>query len=641
MDKTIYVNTSAATITAALVNADSMPSKLPDLVIGDTYKFKALFVGEAPDFGSGDTYLFNLGFIAKPTAGTYRLSYGDDTTADIPHDADAETVQAALNGLKSITTAGGVDVMGAAGSPFKIEFRVAGTRTAIEVKTKLYPESRAYISTIHAGDDTHTAVQAIAIKLDTIAAVSNYAPDAENSSLSFDVSINTIEAILALSGGQSVDVVGEMKAVKSDGSVRTFFQANCKIINQLIDTGELSAATPAMESVVKIVNEAVAACAAAAETATTKADEASAFATAADTSADLAGEHATTATDKASEAATSAETAQTAKTDAETANTNAQTAKTAAESAATRAETAALSMSVCERVGTFHFGSAGGALQTTGNPMYGVLDQSHCMTLELDEDFQFSTHSAMALNFTGDNQYNSGYYGIGLTLGPNGRFLLRAGNGSRDGGYFGNAPFLNNVFGGTDNNTMPAGKYAFCLCMHFDATDPTASTAKIYVNGAKKWDFNYPTTIGSASVPLQTSTIAWAENSKLGFFDTTNYHKTDSTNFGYGHFEGKANRFAVFNFDMSAADAPYTPGDYASGKRIPVALQSSTAEKRCIVASADYAIARNATTKLVKDITGNGNDLTVYGDVKGDKDAAIAAFVDELKTQISQQSTNS
>ena len=443
-------------------------------------------------------------------------------------------------------------------------------------------------------------------------------------------------------------------------------------------------------------------------------------------------------------------------------------------------------------VGTFHFGSAGGALQTTGNPMYGVLDQSHCMTLELDEDFKFSTHSAMSLNFTGDNQYDSGYYGIGLTLGRNGRFLLRAGDGSRGGGYFENAPFLNNVFGGTDPNTIPAGKYAFCLCMHFDATDPTASTARIYVNGAKKWDFGYPTTLdeNSATVPLQTSTIAWLENSKLGFFDTANYHKTDSTNFGYGHFEGKASRFAVFNFDMSAADAPYTVADYYNGRAIPPSMQSSlnitwnatdvpiystmvesvwaiptgsvgyisrratvayeddgsiswtaldatsgfpqalvyrlkkaafgsgkikvnigaltstlpsdtaffvnyvnasgttSASTRkaisinggsfefdykdgcmgigiqigtnttwavgngfkvasvsvvvdgCIVASADYAIARNATTKLVKDITGNGNDLTVYGDVKGDKDAAIAAFVDELKTQISQQSTN-
>ena len=328
-------------------------------------------------------------------------------------------------------------------------------------------------------------------------------------------------------------------------------------------------------------------------------------------------------------AAQSAETASQKCAQAEAARAAAETAKVSAESAKTAAQAAANTALATdagelartrERVGTFHFGSAGGALQTTGNPMFGVLDQSHCMTLELDEDFQFSTHSAMSLNFTGDNQYDSGYYGIGLTLGRNGRFLLRAGNGSRDGGYFGNAPFLNNVFGGTDNNTMPAGKYAFCLCMHFDATDPTASTPRIYVNSAKKWDFGYPTTTdeNSASVPLQTSSIAWAENSKLGFFDTTNYHKTDSTNFGYGHFEGKASRFAVFNFDMSASDAPYTPGDYASGKRIPVALQSSTAEKRCIVASADYSFGGK-----MRDISGNENHLTVYGDVKGDKDEAV------------------
>lgn len=328
-------------------------------------------------------------------------------------------------------------------------------------------------------------------------------------------------------------------------------------------------------------------------------------------------------------AAQSAETASQKCAQAEAARAAAETAKVSAESAKTAAQAAANTALATdagelartrERVGTFHFGTAGGALQTTGNPMYGVLDQSHCMTLELDEDFQFSTHSAMSLNFTGDNQYNSGYYGIGLTLGRNGRFLLRAGNGSRDGGFFGNAPFLNNLFGGTDPNTMPAGKYAFCLCMHFDATDPTASTARIYVNGAKKWDFGYPTTLdeNSTSVPLQTSTIAWLENSKLGFFDTTNYHKTDSTNFGYGHFEGKANRFAVFNFDISAAGAPYSVADYYNGRAIPVALQSSTAEKRCIVATADYSFGGK-----VRDISGNENHLTVFGDVKGDKDEAV------------------
>lgn len=56
------------------------------------------------------------------------------------------------------------------------------------------------------------------------------------------------------------------------------------------------------------------------------------------------------------------------------------------------------------------------------------------------------------------------------------------------------------------------------------------------------------------------------------------------------------------------------------------------------VALENYTIARNVTTKLIKDASGNGNDATVSGNVAGDMDAGIAAFVDELKTQISQQS---
>lgn len=51
----------------------------------------------------------------------------------------------------------------------------------------------------------------------------------------------------------------------------------------------------------------------------------------------------------------------------------------------------------------------------------------------------------------------------------------------------------------------------------------------------------------------------------------------------------------------------------------------------------NYTIARNATTRLIKDASGNGNDATVSGVLAGDRDNAIAAFVDELKTQINQQ----
>ena len=91
--------------------------------------------------------------------------------------------------------------------------------------------------------------------------------------------------------------------------------------------------------------------------------------------------------------------------------------------------------------------------------------------------------------------------------------------------------------------------------------------------------------------------------------------------------------FRIFNFDVSATDAPYSLSDYQAGKRLPPNLTGVQ------LALENYTIARNTTTKLIKDASGNGNDATVSGTVAGDMDAGIAAFVDELKTQISQQST--
>lgn len=399
----------------------------------------------------------------------------------------------------------------------------------------------------------------------------------------------------------------------------------------------------------------------AAETATTKAADASASASDANNSKLDAASSASTAAGYAENASISAENASNyavqaassangARAQAELAATSAQTAQQAAAQATeisdpegwrtnTRAMIADLA-NTKSNIGLFNFGTAGGCLQTTGNPMYGIADQSHCMTLELDTPLDLTTVPALNLNFCGDNTNVSGagYTGVGLTTFKGSsdgivRLLLRAANGTSAGGSFGNALFPK-VFGG-GNGEIPAGKYVMCVCIHFgDGTENDKSTAKIYINNALAYAYPESTT-------LTKDALIWsnASTAKLGFFDTGNYHLTDMFSV-YGKFIGKASRFAVFNFDMSAAGAPYSVADYYNGRAIPVALQSSDAEKRCIVASADYAIARNVTTKLVKDITGNGNDLTVYGDVKGDKDAAIAAFVDELKTQISQQSTD-
>ena len=90
----------------------------------------------------------------------------------------------------------------------------------------------------------------------------------------------------------------------------------------------------------------------------------------------------------------------------------------------------------------------------------------------------------------------------------------------------------------------------------------------------------------------------------------------------------------VFNFDISALAAPYSIADYVAGRLIPPALKPSQVS----LALENYTIARNATTKLVKDASGNSNDATVQGSgtVAGDNDQSIKAFVDEIKTQINQ-----
>ena len=90
----------------------------------------------------------------------------------------------------------------------------------------------------------------------------------------------------------------------------------------------------------------------------------------------------------------------------------------------------------------------------------------------------------------------------------------------------------------------------------------------------------------------------------------------------------------VFNFDVSAEGSPYSIADYVAGRLIPPALKPSQVS----LALENYTIARNATTKLVKDASGNSNDATVQGNgtVAGDNDQSIKAFVDEIKTQINQ-----
>lgn len=130
-------------------------------------------------------------------------------------------------------------------------------------------------------------------------------------------------------------------------------------------------------------------------------------------------------------------------------------------------------------------------------------------------------------------------------------------------------------------------------------------------------------------VSVQNRATATSEYPTLDSFISINKWGSSSTSVGTVGYSD----FRILNFDVSSADAPYTLADYQAGKRLPPFLNGVQ------LALGNYTIARNATTKLIKDASGNGNDATVSGAVAGDMDAGIAALVDELKTQISQQSS--
>ena len=145
----------------------------------------------------------------------------------------------------------------------------------------------------------------------------------------------------------------------------------------------------------------------------------------------------------------------------------------------------------------------------------------------------------------------------------------------------------------------------------------------IYIDGVKQ---NITSSLKNAIVSSLSGTRNWAVN---------------TTNYNFSSQPASANptmlrNLNIFNFDISAEDAPYSIADYEAGRLIPPALKPSQVS----LALENYTIARNATTTLVKDTSGNSNDATVKvssgGYVAGDNDQSIKVFVDEIKTQINQ-----
>lgn len=170
------------------------------------------------------------------------------------------------------------------------------------------------------------------------------------------------------------------------------------------------------------------------------------------------------------------------------------------------------------------------------------------------------------------------------------------------------------------NIPLPTGRHTVAIAIPApDASGNSPAAIPVYIDGSMAGNLVASLGKHNASVSFQVPLV----------INERGVYAGGST---FNEFEIALSRISVFNFDMTAEDAPYTVADYAAGKLVPPALKPSQVS----LALDNYVIERNATTKLVKDASGHSYDATVTGSVVGDNDQSVKAFVDEIKTQINQ-----
>lgn len=101
-----------------------------------------------------------------PASGTWSLTFGGDTATGVSYAATAGAIQAALNALTAISSAGGVSVEGDLETHFTVRFNSAGTRGPITANvSELIPDTVAVIDERIAGTASVKEVQEIQLRL--------------------------------------------------------------------------------------------------------------------------------------------------------------------------------------------------------------------------------------------------------------------------------------------------------------------------------------------------------------------------------------------------------------------------------------------------------------------------------------------
>jgi len=131
----------------------------------------------------------------SPLAGTWKLSYGGDTTTALAYNATPAAVQAALNLLASITAAGGVAVS-KIGDNYNIVFNSNGARTELTTDgAALIPLSTAAVATLQTGDATKPTIYLVHLQRTVAGLATSFTPTT--------ASAITVDALTAWDGSKA------------------------------------------------------------------------------------------------------------------------------------------------------------------------------------------------------------------------------------------------------------------------------------------------------------------------------------------------------------------------------------------------------------------------------------------------------
>lgn len=102
----------------------------------------------------GYTVRAAIGIPTEPfDSGTFTVTYGADTTAALSNSISATDLETALNGLASVTAAGGLDVVGVDGGPWIITWRTVGDKDNFTLDpSELVPVGSGFVDVVTEGD---------------------------------------------------------------------------------------------------------------------------------------------------------------------------------------------------------------------------------------------------------------------------------------------------------------------------------------------------------------------------------------------------------------------------------------------------------------------------------------------------------